>query len=130
MAIEIVNQQPDEVVLTRWHFKIGGPDSIDSTYRLADLTRDGITSPADWLAANGAEAQALIDAGYVSDEVNERRDFGATIDQINAEIDYLNTTIPAIDTMTAAQVRDVVKRLAQENREILKALRWVARRLN
>lgn len=128
MAIDIITQQADDAVIGRWHFKIGGPDTVDQIYRLADLTRD-TTSPTDWLAANGAEAQTLIDAGYVNEDVNESRDFSATIAQINGELDYLNATIPNIDTMTAAQVRSVVKRLAQENREILKALRWVARRL-
>lgn len=35
----------------------------------------------------------------------------------------------SIDDYAAAQVRDVVKRLAQENRAVLRALRFVVRRL-
>lgn len=51
------------------------------------------------------------------------------IDQGENEIAYLDSTIPNIDTMTAVQVRDVVKRLAQENRQIIKALLYLARHL-
>lgn len=62
--MDIIRQQQDENGL--WHFKIGGVAS-DSLYRLADLSRE-TTSPADWLAANAAEAQVAIDAGVYNEE--------------------------------------------------------------
>lgn len=64
------------------------------------------------------------------DSRDERTDTTqAFIDQAQAELTYLDATIPAIDAMTVAQVRDVVKRLAQENRAIIKALLYLAKRL-
>ena len=45
------------------------------------------------------------------------------------EIDWLDTTIPLIDGMDAAQLQTVIKRLAQENRYMLRAWQYVARRL-
>lgn len=47
----------------------------------------------------------------------------------SSELDYLDTTIPTIDTMTDVQVRDVVKRLAQENRQMIRAWQYVLNRL-
>lgn len=49
--------------------------------------------------------------------------------QAAGEIDYLQTTIPTIDAMTAGQVRSVVKRLAQENLAIIKGLRYLVKNL-
>ena len=45
------------------------------------------------------------------------------------EIDWLDTTIPLINGMDAAQLQAVIKRLAQENRYILRAWQYVARKL-
>lgn len=59
----------------------------------------------------------------------ERLDLADLGRQVAAEIAWLDTTISGIDDYAAAQVRDVVKRLAQENRAILRALRFVVRRL-
>jgi hypothetical protein len=58
--------------------------------------------------------------------INQRKQIAVDIPN---EIAWLETTIPGVDTMTAAQVRAVVKRLAQENLSILKLLRYVYRRL-
>lgn len=49
-----------------WHFQIYGPDSTDGTVRLAAV--ESAEPPEEWLAANGAEAQALVDGG-VGDNV-------------------------------------------------------------
>lgn len=68
----------------------------------------------------------LADPDY-ADKVQQRVDFKALADAVDAEIDWLNATIPNIDTMTALEVRAVVKRLAQENREMMKAWRYVLR---
>jgi NCAIR mutase (PurE)-related protein len=72
-------------------------------------------------AFNPAAEQAALDA-----ERDTRRGLAGAI---QAELDYLEATIPSIDAMTAAQVRAVVKRLAQENLSILKLLRYVYRRM-
>jgi NCAIR mutase (PurE)-related protein len=68
-----------------------------------------------------AAEQAALDA-----ERDTRRGLAGAI---QAELDYLEATIPGVDAMTAAQVRSVVKRLAQENLSILKLLRYVYRRM-
>jgi hypothetical protein len=49
--------------------------------------------------------------------------------QAQSEIDYLDATIPNIDTMSQAEIVVVVKRLAQENRQMLRAWRYVINRL-
>lgn len=127
--IEIVRQQQDELVSGRWHFKIGGL-AVGGEYRTADLIRDGLDSPSEWLDANQVEAQALIETGESRPELAERIDLRTLGQAISSEIAYLNTTILLIDTMTTGQVRDVVKRLAQENRQILKAMRVLVRMQN
>lgn len=71
--------------------------------------------------------QADIEA--VEAEESERLDLSDLGRQVATELDYLNTTIAAIDTYTATQSRDVIKRLCLENRAILKALKLVVRRL-
>lgn len=59
----------------------------------------------------------------------ERLDLADLGRQVAAELAWLDTTVSSIDDYAAAQVRDVVKRLAQENRAVLRALRFVVRRL-
>lgn len=73
-----------------------------------------------------AQTRADLDTGLAgaSSErddvlVNDLKGMVATA---QAEIDYLEATIPTMDTMTVAQVRTVVKRLSQENKGIIKAL--------
>lgn len=61
--------------------------------------------------------------------LQNRIDFDELADKAASEIQWLNDTIPQIDTMTAAQVRDVVKRLAQENLRQINAWRYIFRRL-
>lgn len=65
--MDIISQVQDGNL---WYFKVGGLAS-DGIYRVADLSRE-TTDPADWLAANGAEAQNAIDAGGVTLEESER----------------------------------------------------------
>jgi hypothetical protein len=45
------------------------------------------------------------------------------------ELDWLDATIPDIDTMNSSAVQGVVKRLAQENRQQIRAWRYVINRL-
>lgn len=71
--------------------------------------------------------QADIEA--VEAEESERLDLSDLGRQMAAELEWLDTTVSSIDDYAAAQVRDVVKRLAQENRAVLRALRFVVRRL-
>lgn len=73
-----------------------------------------------------AQSRADLDTGLAG-ATGEREDvlvndIKGMLATAQAEIDYLDTTIPTVDAMTAAQVRTVVKRLAQENRQIIKAL--------
>lgn len=51
-------------------------------------------------------------------------------DTIESEIAWLETTIPLIDGMDAAQVRSLVKRLAQENLGELRAWRYLLNRFS
>lgn len=108
-------------------FELGGL-AADGLYRIVTLERDAV-SAADWLAAHQAEAQSLIDAGTYNEELAQHLDLKALGQQVASELAYLNTTITGIDGYTAAQVRDVVKRLCQENRAVLLALRYVVKRL-
>lgn len=95
-------------------------------------SRGSIPDGADVQSFLDAEADALWAGASAQAKVvdSDQVDFAGVIGDIQTEIDYLNLTIPLIDTMTAVQVRDVVKRLAQENRGILRALRWVAKRID
>lgn len=125
MTIEIRFPNQDETNQLVWHFQLIGEHSSDGTVRIArtSQTLAADEDPQDWLAANGATAQALVDVGDVDERVTDRFNFRDLKTKAANELDYLNTTIPQIDTMTAAQVRDVVKRLAQENRQIIKAMK-------
>lgn len=49
--------------------------------------------------------------------------------QARAELDWLSAIIPAIDDMTALQVRGVVKRLAQQNAQLITSLMFLAKRV-
>lgn len=65
----------------------------------------------------------------IDTQETERLDLVDLGRQVAAELAWLDTTIAGIDAYTAAQVRDVVKRLCRENRDIFKALRCVVRKL-
>jgi hypothetical protein len=71
----------------------------------------------------------LADPDY-ADKVQQRVDFEALADKAAAEIAWLEATIPLIETMTLEELRAVLKRLARENAETLRAWRYVIRRLN
>lgn len=57
-----------------------------------------------------------------------RADFEELEQQIQGELGWLDATIPNIQTMTATQVRDVVYRLALENRQMIRAWKYIIRR--
>jgi hypothetical protein len=125
--MDIIRQQQDEQDPNIWYAKLGGI-ATDGLYRLADVTL--AEEPAAWLAAHSAEAQAAIDVGVYNEDAAIRKvDFDDLADKIESEIAWLDVTIPMIDSMTAAQVRDTVKRLAQENQRMLRAWRYVLRHL-
>jgi len=65
----------------------------------------------------------------ISDTETKMSQFSTFVNQADTEVAWLETNIPNIDTMDATQVRAVVKRLAQENLEIIKALRYIAKRV-
>lgn len=61
--------------------------------------------------------------------VQARVDLDALADKAATEIAWLEETIPAIDGMTLEELRSVLKRVARENAETLRAWRYVIRRL-
>jgi hypothetical protein len=96
--MDVILQQQDENNPALWHFKIGGI-AQDGLYRLADLSRE-TTSPADWLAANGTEAQAAIDAGVYNETVAR---------QVKAvEARQLFESLPDWATWTGQQAADYI----------------------
>lgn len=127
MAIELLKQQSDDDNPNLWYFKIGG-QAADNVYRVANLTQE-TASPAAWLAAHPVEAQAAIDAGHYYAELNERLDLRELGQLISGEVDWLRVVNQTIDSMTAGEVRDVVKRMAQENKQMLLAFRYLVRKL-
>lgn len=58
-----------------------------------------------------------------------RVDFGELANLADAEIGWLEATIPQIDTMALEDLRSVLQRLAQENLRQIKAWRYLFRRL-
>lgn len=99
---------------------VTGAESLDAARRQAIVA---------WLQQFGEPTEQEIDAllAEMETEETERLDLADLGRQVVAELAWLDTTISGIDGYTAAQVRDTVKRLAQENRAILKALRYVVR---
>lgn len=109
----------------------------DFTYK--NITVTGAESPGmamrqaatEYLRQFGEPTEQEIDGllAEIDAEQAERLDLADLGRQVAAELAWLDSTIAGIDSYTAAQVRDVVKRLAQENRAVLRALRFVVRRL-
>jgi hypothetical protein len=62
MTIKIRNINIDEDDSTHFWFQIHGPDSTNGTVRIAVVDETG-QLPEDWLAANLAAAQIMIDGG-------------------------------------------------------------------
>lgn len=56
-------------------------------------------------------------------------DFRALRDAVADELDYLADIIPQIDDMTVEELRAAFKRSEQRDRQLLRALRYVFRRL-
>jgi len=56
-------------------------------------------------------------------------DFRALRDAVADELEYLADVIPTIDTMTVEELRAAFKRSEQRDRQLLRALRYVFRRL-
>lgn len=102
-------------------------DTLDEARRLAAI---GYLRHIGSLGApepTEQEITALL--AELETEETERLDLADLGRQVAAELAWLDTTVSSIDDYAAAQVRDVVKRLAQENRATLRALRYVVRRL-
>lgn len=91
----------------------------------------GTTQPQrDQAAAIVAAFDAVAEeATYLAAMAGERVDLHDLLPKITTELSYITTTLGTIDTMTAAQVRDVVKRLLLEQQAELKAWRYVIRSL-
>lgn len=111
----------------------GYPDDIPSA--AAWVEAETIAKPEDLALLLPTDTPNLIKLpgkGDLSEAIAgevERLDLADLGRQVVAELAYLDTTITGIDGYTAAQVRDVVKRLCQEQRAVLRALRYVVRRL-
>lgn len=86
-----------------------------------------LRSQRDWDAPAPTAEEITIAIAEWEAEQSERLDLADLGRQVAAELAWLDTTIAGIDGYTAAQVRDVVKRLCQEQRAVLKALRYVVR---
>ena len=61
--------------------------------------------------------------------VQSRVDFGELANLADAEIEWLETTIPQIDDMAFGDLRTVLLRLARENLRQIKAWRYLFRKL-
>jgi len=125
--MKILKCQLDDWIGALWHLQIGGVAG-DGRYRLARFSVE-TADPQQWMLDNQTEVQVAIDVGQ-HDPVRETRpDFDELGDKADAEVNWLGTMIPNIDTMIGEEVRDVVKRLAQENLQTIKAWRYILRRL-
>lgn len=95
-------------------------------YQILRLAVDEITGKS--VAEIRALAQARADADTGTTGATEREDIlpnniRAFLETAQAEVDYLDTNIPSILTLTTVpQLRVAVERLARENRQIIKAL--------
>lgn len=101
--------------------------TLDEARRLATAAYLRHIAGIDAPEPTEQEIDALL--AELEAEKTERLDLADLGRQVAAELAWLDTTVSSIDDYAAAQVRDVVKRLAQENRAILRALRFVVRRL-
>lgn len=63
IKIRLVNE--DEEIPTHFWFQIYGPDDTDGTVRIALVDETG-QLPEDWLTANLASAQTMINAGITA----------------------------------------------------------------
>lgn len=102
-----------------------------------NATEEELVTPAatayvqQFLELGEVPTQAQIDDAIAlwehdQTETGEKNQF---LIEAQAEIDFLDAIIPTVDTMTAGQVRSLAKRLAQENRAIIKALKYAVKRL-
>jgi hypothetical protein len=90
-------------------------------YDASATTQQRIQGDAMVAAFDPVAEQATLDA-----ERDTRRELAGAI---QAELDYLETTIPGIGGMNTAQVRSTVERLAKENRNIIKLLVYLSSHL-
>lgn len=71
IKIRLPNQEDDYLT-----FQIYGPDTVDGTVRIAviETTVNQYPTPDDWLASNGTQAQALIDASDITNAFTVRQE--------------------------------------------------------
>jgi hypothetical protein len=74
----------------------------------------------------GAESYDPRPVGYDTHKV----DFEGLSVLLDTEIAYLDSVIDQIDLMNQAQLAAVIKRLAQENKKVLAAFKYVASRFS
>lgn len=120
----------DVIYLLQLKLVAAGLPVVAVTMGGAELTPNATQQQRDQAAAIVAAFDPVAEvAVYEATASAEKTDLSDLLPQINTELNYISTTLAAIDTMTAAQVRDVVKRILLEQRAELRAWRFVIRRL-
>lgn len=120
--MKIVKQQADENIPNLWYFKISGM-AADDVIRLADMERvlPGST-PQEWLDANEAEAQGLIDIGTYNEQ------FAATNSAQDAIVTW--KALPGWSTWTVEQavqwIDDNVTTTDPDTKKVLKDLATIS----
>ncbi len=106
----------------KWHFKLGDIAS-NGKFKTIDIS-DPLT-PEEWITQNAQQLPGLIDDGQLNSELGEKVETRKFSPDIDSEIESLIAILSSIDSMTATQVRTVVKRLVQENIKILRAMKII-----
>lgn len=109
----------------------------DFTYKNVTVTEVATLEEAKQQAATaylmqfGEPTQEEIDTliAEIEDEQAENLDFSNLEADITNELTWITDTLATIDVMTQVQVRNVVKRILQEQQKELKAWRYVIRKL-
>ena len=107
------------------------PDYKTAVFSVPENPPDPIAFINQWIIDNQAAVDAALASGELPDTETRRRVLAIDefILKAQNELDYLDVTIPAIPAMTVTEVRDVVERMARENRAVIRALIYLARDL-
>ncbi|MBD3261985.1 MAG: hypothetical protein GF334_10045 [Candidatus Altiarchaeales archaeon] len=111
----------------------------DGEYQEREITQAEIDEIKNILGAHDPTQKSqfeLIEEEQQTDVTSFRDKIDNQLADINSELDYLSLTIPTIDTMTQAELVSHIKRNSQEMQRVLqilqimlKAWRFVLRRL-
>ena len=112
----IIRDSDNTVVGTNYNF--GPPAPAGHTIKEWHGAEPGLGSPDPTL---DNPAWAILTQAHL--------DFDALASQADTEVNWLENTIPQIDTMDIESLRGVLLRLAQENLRQIKAWKYLFRRL-